>query len=106
MYELFTPLTPPGATPASPQPTPAPAPSVTDPFVAPAAPAVAFAAPESQPSPSARRSVGPGFVFGAVLASALLASGGTFVAVSAATHNPTAPAVLPAGTVASTGTLQ
>ena len=105
MYKSFTPLTPPGATPASPEPTPAPAPSVADPFVAPAAPAVAFAAPESRPSPSARRSVGPGFVFGAVLASALLASGGTFVAVSAATHNPTAPAVLPAGTVASTSTL-
>ena len=44
-------------------------------------------------------------MFGAVLASALLASGGTFVAVSAATHTPTTPAVLPAGTVASTGTL-
>ena len=32
-----------------------------------------------RPSSTARRAVGPGFVFGAVLASALLASGGTYV---------------------------
>ena len=106
MYELFTPLTPPGATPSEPQPAPAPSTTpVGNPFVAPVEPAISFAAPETRTSPSARRSVGPGFVFGAVLASALLASGGTFVAVSAATHSPTTPAVLPAGTVASTGSL-
>ena len=31
-----------------------------------------------------RRSVGPGFVLGAVLASALLASGGTYIAINEA----------------------
>jgi len=105
MYESFTPLTPPGAAPSDPQPSPAPTEPVVNPFVAPVAPALAFATPETRSSPSARRTVGPGFVFGAVLASALLASGGTFVAVSAATHAPTTPAVLPAGTVASTGSV-
>ena len=108
MYESFTPLTPPGATPPS-GPTPAPAPAA-----APVAPAMTFAAPEtvsaaapqassSAGTSTARRSVGPGFVFGAILASALLASGGTYVAVNATSHTPSTPAVLPAGTVASTG---
>ena len=102
MYESFTPLTPPGAAPSGPTPTPAARP--------PAAPTVAPVTPRSRSRPprrpstrSTRRAVGPGFVFGAVLASALLASGGTYVVVNATTHSPTTPAVLPAGTVASTG---
>src|SRR6188508_2650597 len=100
MYESFTPLTPPGATPVAPTPAleqyaPAPAPTMP---VTPPEPTT----PTSKGS-NTRRAVGPGFVFGAVLASALLASGGTYVAISASTHNPTTPAVLPAGTVASTG---
>ena len=68
-------------------------------------------APTSAPTPAApsvagqRRSVGPGFVLSAVLASALLASGGTYLAVSAATGTPPAPAATPVGNVASTGSL-
>jgi S1-C subfamily serine protease len=50
-----------------------------------------------------RRSVGPGFVLSAVLASAVLASGGTYLAVSAAIGTPPAPASTPVGNVASTG---
>ncbi len=45
----------------------------------------------SRSSDSGRRSVGPGFVLGAVLASALLASGGTYLAVQAG-ENHTTPA--------------
>ncbi|MFL5675176.1 MAG: S1C family serine protease, partial [Chloroflexota bacterium] len=110
MYESFTPLTPPGATPpASTQAaTAATNEDATDRF--------AFAAPEphvaptaraaaATPASSSRRPVGPGFVLGAVLASALLASGGTYAAISATSHTPTTPAVLPAGTVASTGSV-
>jgi S1-C subfamily serine protease len=100
MYESFTPLTPPGAAPSGPTPTPAAQPPAA-PTVAPVTPVVANA--ETPVRRSSRRAVGPGFVFGAVLASALLASGGTYVVVNATTHSPTTPAVLPAGTVASTG---
>ena len=107
MYDSFTPLTPPGVTPPAPTPTP----TTT---AGPAAPAMTFATPEGTANPaipaapaasptSSRRTVGPGFIFVAVLASALLASGGTYVAVSATTDTPTTPATLPAGTVASTG---
>src|SRR4051794_31051395 len=111
MYESFTPLTPPGVTPPAPTHTPASQPTATD-APAPAAPVLdestdrfTFTTPETRvtPSSTARRSVGPGFVLGAVLASALLASGGTYAAISATSHTPTTPAVLPAGTVASTG---
>ena len=101
MYEPFTPLTPPG-TPQQPprDPSTADRPPVWTPAmpVAPAepvGPSHASAVPAASP---ARRSVGPRFVLGAVLASALLASGGTYVAISA-THTAT-----PASSV--TGTAQ
>jgi S1-C subfamily serine protease len=112
MYESFTPLTPPGVTPPAPTPGSAPEPARTDAATS-AAPAqdestdrFTFTTPETRVTRTskARRSVGPGFVLGAVLASALLASGGTYAAISATSHTPTTPAVLPAGTVASTGT--
>ncbi len=45
----------------------------------------------SRGSDGTRRSVGPGFVLGAVLASALLASGGTYLAVQAADGSHTVP---------------
>ena len=97
MYESFTPLTPPGAAPVTPTPAAAPAnPTPTPSLAPPAAPVTATSA-----SSTPRRAVGPGFVFGAVLAAALLASGGTYAAISATSHTPTTPAVLPAGTVAS-----
>jgi len=111
MYESFTPLTPPGVTPAAPTETQAPQPATAT-ASAPAMPAqgestdrFSFATPETRvaPTSTSRRSVGPGFILGAVLASALLASGGTYAAISATSHTPTTPAVLPAGTVASTG---
>ena len=102
MYESFTPLTPPGAAPAAPMPAleqyaPAPAPTPVMPVTTPEP------STTGSKGSSTRRAVGPGFVFGAVLVSALLASGGTYAAISATTHTPTTPAVLPAGTVASTG---
>ena len=68
MYEPLTPGTPMGEPkPSTPQPaplTPQPGPSLP-------------AAARDQ-----RRSVGPGFILGAVLATAVLASGGTYLAVS------------------------
>ena len=86
MYDQITPLTPPNAsTPAVPAATP-PAPTTTSTPAAPTAPPVA----------GQRRSVGPGFVLSAVLASALLASGGTYVAVSAAKGTAPAPTGTPA----------
>ncbi len=56
------------------------------------------AAPPAAPSRSGRRSVGPAFVLGAVLATAVLSSGGTYLAVTAAggPAATTAPAFLPA----------
>ncbi len=92
----------------------APAPSAADPITervawtptsnespvyapAPTAPAQGYApaaypgAAGSRSSDGGRRSVGPGFVLGAVLASALLASGGTYLAVQAG-ENHTTPA--------------
>ena len=45
----------------------------------------------SRSAEAQRRSVGPGFVLGAVLASALLASGGTYLAVQAADGTNTVP---------------
>ena len=73
MYDQITPLTP----------SSAPAPSE------PAAPSPAYVPAPVEPSPTRiatgqRRAVGPGFVLSAVLASALLASGGTYLAVNAA----------------------
>jgi S1-C subfamily serine protease len=92
MYEQITPLTPSSAsTPPTPAPNaPAPANATTLPATA---------------SAGQRRSVGPGFVLSAVLASAILASGGTYLAVSAATGRTPAPAGTPIGNVASTGSL-
>ncbi len=92
MYDQITPLTPSNAsTPATPPPAYTPAPTN---------------APAPAPSVAGqRRSVGPGFVLSAVLASALLASGGTYLAVSAATGTAPAPAGTPVGNVASTGSL-
>ena len=60
---------------------------------APAVPTPASATPARLPAVvrCGRRSVGPGFVLGAVLASALLASGGTYLAVQAADGTHTSP---------------
>jgi S1-C subfamily serine protease len=93
MYEHITPLTPQGSsTPVA----PAPAPGLIN-----------GPTPTSAPAPAVRerRSVGHGFVLGAVLASALLASGGTYLAVSAGNDTAPAPAGTPVGNVASTGSL-
>jgi S1-C subfamily serine protease len=93
MYEHITPLTPQGSsTPVAPAPAPG---SINGPT------------PTSAPAPAVRerRSVGHGFVLGAVLASALLASGGTYLAVSAGNDTAPAPAGTPVGNVASTGSL-
>ena len=96
MYDQFTPLTPQGAS--------APA-SATPPTTPVTTPAAAVSAPTTAPAAAQRRSVGPGFVLSAVLASAVLASGGTYLAVSAATGTAPAPASTPVGNVASTGSL-
>jgi S1-C subfamily serine protease len=103
MNEPFPPLTPPGA-PKPPAPVWAtaashtPAPTVSEPF-APAAPS----APSAAPSPKPKRTVGPVFVVGAVLASSLLASGGTVALISATTH---APAPTPATATAQQASAQ
>jgi len=95
MYEPLIPGTPPGvAAPLAPQPAPlAPQP-------APSLPA---------PTPAQRRSVGPGFVLAAVLATAVIASGGTYLAVSGDGGRATNPAAAdanqapPAGNTGNTG---
>jgi S1-C subfamily serine protease len=75
------PVTPVWATAVPSHPAPAAATPVSD--TAPAAP----------PSPKAKRTVGPVFVVAAVLASSLLASGGTYALISATAHAQTsAPA--------------
>ena len=80
MYDQITPLTPSGASaptePAAPLPVYEPA------------PVFASATPVAT---GQRRAVGPGFVLSAVLASALLASGGTYLAVNAAAEKAPAP---------------
>jgi S1-C subfamily serine protease len=88
MYEPLTPSTPPGE-PAVWTPATSVAPIATpDAVHAPAVPA------HATPAPAHRRSVGPAFVIGAVFASAVLASGGTYLAVSGVEHTAsTAPAV-------------
>ena len=55
-------------------------------------------------SDGGRRSVGPGFVLGAVLASALIASGGTYLAVQAADGSHATPANASAVTPAANST--
>src|SRR4029079_596530 len=94
MYDQITPLTPSSAS----APT------------EPAAPPPAYVPAPVEPSPTPvttgqRRAVGPGFVLSAVLASALLASGGTYLAVNAASGSHPAPAGTPVGNVASTGSV-
>ena len=94
MYDQITPLTPSSAS----APTEPPAPT----------PAYVPAPVEPSPTPVAtgqRRAVGTGFVLSAVLASALLASGGTYLAVNAASGSHPAPAGTPVGNVASTGSV-
>ena len=66
MYEPLTPSTP--VTPAAP--------------VTPIAPTTQSIAAPVAPASAPRRSVGPGFVLGAVLATAVITSGGTYLAVS------------------------
>ena len=69
-----------------------PAPPLTPPQAPVAGPAGTFTTPETA-TPTRRRNAGLGLVVGAVLASSLLASGGTYLAVSAAQRPATsAPA--------------
>ena len=98
MNEPFPPQAPSG--PSRPSEAPVWAtPTSSDPWNAASQPTAA-PAPTSAPtttvtatSPKPKRTVGPVFVVGAVLASSLLASGGTFALVSATSHTPTpAPA--------------
>jgi len=101
MYESMTPLTPQG------EPRPEPTnPTIWTPATSRASSETV--APAGSPTPNAsrvpRRPVGPGFVLGAVFASALLASGGTYLAVNAAGHPTTTPTVAGGTTTASTST--
>jgi len=89
MYEPLTPSTP------SEEPQPAAPATPSSAVPAPLSPEPAIWTTPATPVPSApaiaqRRSVGPGFVLGAVFASALLASGGTFLAVNGADHTTSA----------------
>ncbi len=64
-----------------------------DPRVEPPAPAPWTAPPPDSVAPQrARRAVGPGFVMAAVLATAVLTAGGTYVAVTAANGDTSLPA--------------
>jgi len=93
MNEPFPPVTP--TEPSRPSGAPiwataassAPSPTTSSPFAAPATPLA------PSPAPKAKRTVGPVFVIGAVLASSLLASGGTYALVSATVHASTPAAV-------------
>jgi serine protease Do len=103
MYEPMTPLTPQG----EPRPEPTQPIWTSATFVAPTEPAVATTRTASSgagPSGALRRPVGAGFVLSAVLASALLASGGTYLAVSAANHPNSTPTLAGGTTTASTST--
>jgi len=102
MYEPMTPLTPPGE----------PRPEAAEPTIWTPATFMASSEPVT-PAPGVsnagssrvvRRPVGPGFVLSAVLASALLASGGTYLAVTAAGHPSTTPTVAGGTTTAATST--
>jgi S1-C subfamily serine protease len=109
------PATPPGpsvqtgAQPIQPpiQPIQPPAQPIQSPFqpaLPPAQPAMASTYSVAVPASARRRPVGPAFVIGAVLASALLASGGTYLAVSSADHTATsAPAVARTTLTSTTG---
>ena len=103
MYEPMTPLTPQG------EPRPEPSQPIWTPgtFMAPTEPAPATTRTTStagRGSSVLRRPVTTGFVLSAVLASALLASGGTYLAVSAAVHPTNTPALAGGTTTASTPT--
>ena len=92
MYDPQSPNASPGAPQAAPgQPAPTTDPMTsagpepaTEPVAWTAATFAAPVAPQPSPSAAARRAVGPGFVLTAVVAAAVLASGGTYLAVSAA----------------------
>jgi S1-C subfamily serine protease len=64
----------------------------------------AYAGSTGSRSDNGRRPIGPGFVLGAVLASALLASGGTYLAVQASDGNHTTPSNASAVTPAANST--
>jgi S1-C subfamily serine protease len=103
MYEPMTPLTPQG------EPRPEPTQPIWTPatFTAPTEPAAATtrtATTSRGGSSVLRRPVTAGFVLSAVLASALLASGGTYLAVSATVHPTSTPAQAGGTTTASTST--
>lgn len=111
MNEPFPRLTPPG-TPRPPEApvwapaaSHAPASTTYEPFAPPPPPPPPSAspAPSASPSPKPKRTVGPIFVVGAVLASSLLASGGTFALISATSH---APASTPAPATAQQAAVQ
>ncbi len=91
MYEPFTPLVPQG----EPRPQPQP--------VEPVAP-ITPASTATVQTPKQRRAVGPGFVMSAVLASALLASGGTYLVVNSTPRPTTTAPSVATGTNASTTT--
>jgi S1-C subfamily serine protease len=107
MYDPQLPPRDPEATqPAPPEPAPAAnvaAPVTPEPVAQPVAPQPAMTAAPSQPAIAApapavpaarRRTVGPGFVVGAVVLTAVLASGGTYAAINAAGlgHSASTPA--------------
>ena len=104
--ELPAPVTgpPPGVDPAQPgdavDPTAGTAvtqPVAWAPMHASAEPAEPMPTPPAPATgPAARRTVGPGFVLAAVLATAVLTSGGTYLAVSAANGNQAAATPAPA----------
>jgi len=101
MYESMTPLTPQG------EPRPEPTqPTIWTPATLRASSEPVAPAVSNTPSASRvmRRPVGPGFVLSAVLASALLASGGTYLAVTAAGHPTATPTLAGGTTTASTST--
>jgi serine protease Do len=103
MYEPMTPLTPQG----EPRPEPTQPIWTSASFTAPTEPAAATTRTASNAgggSSVLKRPVTAGFVLSAVLASALLASGGTYLAVSAASHPTSTPALAGGTTTASTST--
>jgi len=102
MYEPLTPSTP------SEEPQPAAPATPSSAVPAPLSPEPAIWTTPATPVPSApaiaqRRSVGPGFVLGAVFVSALLASGGTFLAVNGADHTTSARLLAATATQAPAG---
>jgi len=108
MYEPLTPLTPSGE--PQPQPTQPVVPTPAS-YSAPIATPVAGASASTASARGQRRSVGPGFMLSAVIASAVLASGGTYLAVSGDAGRATSAAAVtgatqapPAGNTGGSGT--